>query len=170
MSLPSVVRPATANDFVGIWKLLRLAHKEGGIFPESVKKVEWILDRVLHPEEIPPDDTLLRGFAGVIGPEGGELEGLILMAITAYWYTDDLHLEEFSTFVHPDHRKTKHAHALLNYSKRLSDMLEIPLLIGIVSNKRTESKIRLYRKHFAEVGSFFLYNARTGEIKNGRGK
>lgn len=161
MSSPSTVRQATPDDYEEIWKLLRLLHKENGTFSISKPKVDWILQRVIFPELIPPDDTGLRGYLGVIGPQGA-LEAFILIIIASYWYTDELHLEEIFTFVHPNYRRTKHAQALLNYSKKMSDVIGIPLLIGVVSNKRTEAKVRLYRKHFPEAGSFFLYNATTG--------
>lgn len=161
MSSPSVVRPATPEDYEQIWAMFRLLHQENGVFPMSQPKLEWILGRVLYPELIPQDDTGIRGYLGVIGPQGA-LEGFVLMVICAYWYTDALHLEELATFVHPNHRRSKHAQALLNYSKKMSDAINIPLLIGIISNKRTEAKVRLYRKYLPEAGSFFLYNARTG--------
>lgn len=159
---PSVVRPATPEDYQEIWKLFRLLHKENGAFSMSDAKVDWVLRRVLLPELISKEDTGLRGYMGVIGPVGGPLEGLILLIVGSYWYTDELHLEELTTFVHPNHRRSKHAQALLNYSKHMSDAIGIPLLIGIVSNKRTEAKVRLYRKYLPEAGSFFLYNATTG--------
>ena len=136
MSSPSVVSPATPQDYDEIWKLFRLLHKENGIFPMSEGKLDWILQRVLLPELIPQNDMGMRGYMGVIG-EPGNLEAFILMVITAYWYTDALHLEELATFVHPNYRRSKHAQALLNYSKKMSDAVGLPLLIGIVSNNFT---------------------------------
>jgi hypothetical protein len=161
MSVKSLVRPAHPTDYDEIWKLFRLLHKENGVFTLSESKLDWLLQRVLLPHLIPKDDSGLRGYMGVIGPPGA-LEAFILMIIGSYWYTDELHLEELATFVHPNHRRSRHAIALLNYSKHLSDGINIPLLIGIVSNQRTEAKVRLYRKHFPEAGSFFLYGAHTG--------
>jgi hypothetical protein len=39
----------------------------------------------------------------------------------------------------------------------------IPLAIGVMSNTRTEAKIRLYERVFgAPAGVYFLYNAKTG--------
>jgi hypothetical protein len=67
-------------------------------------------------------------------------------------------LEELANFTHPDHRKSKHAETLLQWTKMLSDKLEIPLTIGIISNVRTEAKVRLYRRHFPYMGGFFVYN------------
>lgn len=162
MSVTSKVRPATSEDYEEIWKLFRLLHQENGVFSMSETKLDWILQRVLLPQLIAQDDPGLRGYMGVIGPRGA-LEGFILMVIGSYWYTDELHLEELATFVHPNHRRSRHAQALLNYSKHMSDAIGIPLLIGIVSNKRTEAKVRLYRKYLPEAGSFFLYNASTGK-------
>lgn len=165
MSALSVVRPAQSGDYEQIWGLLRLLHKENGIFPISEEKINWILSRTLRADLIPPSDTGLRGYIGVIGEPDGVLEGMIIMVIGSYWYSDSLHLEELCTFVHPNHRRSRHAHALLNYSKHMSDAIGIPLVIGIVSNKRTEAKIRLYRKYLPETGSFFLYNAGFGMEK-----
>jgi hypothetical protein len=160
MSSQSIVRPAHPLDYEQLWDLLRLLYKENGVFPLSEGKVDWILGRVLFPDTIPQDDTGLRGYIGVIGEKpGGTLEAFILLIICSYWYSDALHLEELSTFVHPNHRRSRHAQALLKYSKKMSDAIKIPLLIGIVSNKRTEAKVRLYRKYLPEAGSFFLYNA-----------
>lgn len=163
MTSPSVVRPARPEEYEEIVGLLRLNHKENGAFLPSKAKVDWLLERVLLPERIPPTDMGIRGYMGVIGPENGPLEGFILLVIASYWYTDELHLEELATFVHPNHRRSKHAQELLQYSKKMSDALGIPLLVGIISNKRTEAKVRLYRKYLPEAGSFFLYNGRTGE-------
>ena len=36
-------------------------------------------------------------------------------------------------------------------------------MIGVLSNHRTEAKVRLYERQFGKPsGAFFLYNARTG--------
>jgi GNAT superfamily N-acetyltransferase len=156
VSVPSIVRPAQPLDYDEIWKLFRLLHTENALFDMSETKLEWILRRVLLPQLIPQEDLGLRGYMGVIGPPGA-LEAFILLVLGSFWYTDVVHLEELATFVHPNHRRSRHAQALLNYSKHMSDAINIPLQIGIISNKRTESKVRLYRKHFPEAGAFFLY-------------
>ena len=45
----------------------------------------------------------------------------------------------------------------------IDDDLGIPLIIGVLSNQRTEAKIRLYERQFgAPAGAFFLYNVHTG--------
>lgn len=159
MTSRSVVRRALPEDYVGIWKLFDMLHEENAMVGMSKEKLDWILSRVLFPDQIPPEDTGLRGYMGVIGPVGGELEGFILMCIGSFWYSNDMILEEYANFVHPDHRKSNHAKTFVNYAKRLSVEIGLPLVIGIISNTRTAAKVRLYRRQLPEAGAFFVYNA-----------
>lgn len=158
-----VVRRATPADRDSIWELFRILHAENGAFTLSENKVNYLLDRVLHPERIPEGDMGVRGYMGVIG-DVGKIEAFILLIIGSYWYSEELMLEELANFVHPEHRKgTKHAETLLKYAKHLSDSLDkTPLIIGIISNHKTEAKVRLYRRHFEMTGAFFLHNRKTG--------
>lgn len=156
MTSQSIVRKATPEDRNGLWDLLRLLHKENGMFAMSEQKVNFLLDRLLHPERIPEGDMGLRGFIGVIGPVG-KLEGMIIIALGAFWYSDDIILEEYANFVHPDHRRSNHAKVLLSYGRNITDQIGVPLIVGIISNIRTEAKVRLYRRILPETGSFFIY-------------
>lgn len=158
MTSPSLVRKAIPADRDSIWDLFRLLHKENGVFQLSEHKINYLLDRILHPEKIPEGDSGVRGFMGVIGPPGA-LEGLLVMVLGSFWYSDDIIFEEYANFVHPGHRKSNHAKALLAYSRHMADNVNIPLVIGIISNIRTEAKVRLYRRQLPEAGSFFLYNS-----------
>lgn len=160
MSSASIVRRATPDDRKSIWVLLRLLHEENGVFTLSEPKLNWLLDRILHPERLSEGDTGVRGFMGVIGPSNA-LEGLLLMTLGAPWYSDDIILEEYANFVHPDHRRSNHAKVLLSYGRHISDQVGIPLIMGIISNIRTQAKVRLYRRQLPEAGAFFLYNAES---------
>jgi hypothetical protein len=160
MTTESIVRKATAEDRDGIWDMLHLLHEENGVFHISEPKLDYTLNRILHPEDIPEGDMGLRGFIGVIGPVK-KIEGLIILTLGSFWYTDEAHLEELANFVHPEFRKSNHAKTLLAWSRHISDSVGIPLLIGIISNSRTVAKVRLYRRQLPEAGSFFLYNATT---------
>lgn len=159
MTSPSRVRRAVPEDYAAIWQLFDLLHKENAMVGMSREKLDFILMRVLAPETIPPGDTGLRGYMGVIGPVGGPLEGFILMCIGTFWYSNDLILEEYANFVHPDHRRSNHAKTFVNYAKKLAVEIGLPLVIGIISNQRTAAKVRLYRRQLPEAGAFFVYNA-----------
>jgi hypothetical protein len=77
-------------------------------------------------------------------------------------------LEEKAIFIHPDYRNAKggRARRLCEFSKQVANTLELPLIIGVLSNHITEAKVRLYERQFGKpTGAFFLYNARTGSQK-----
>lgn len=155
MSSPSVVRIGGAADFDEVWRLLMLAHQENAIFKVAPDKTRWFVDRVLSPERIPPNDPRTRGVMGVIGPVG-KLEGLVFLAISSMWYSYDLFIEEFTVFVDPNHRKSDHAQALIDWMKQQVDEVGLPLVSGVVSNQQTEAKCRLYRRKMPKAGEFFL--------------
>lgn len=167
MSSPSAIRKAVPEDEESIWELMELMHKENGAFEVSYPKVKWMLNRILYPQNIPPGDMGVRGYMGVIGPVGA-IEALTILIIGGFWYTEQYILEELANFVHPDHRRgTHHAEVLLRYNQHLSDGLNIPLICGVLSNKRTEAKVRLYRRHFKDAemaGVFFVHNIKFGTV------
>ena len=103
------------------------------------------------------------GFIGVIGDEG-RIEGAMCMKFGHMWYSDDLWwIEDLFHFVHPDYRTSNNANDLLDWAIWWKDQLQIPLMLGIVSNERTKAKIRLYeRKLGPQSGALFLVGARTG--------
>ena len=88
-----------------------------------------------------------------------------LNRIGAMWYSDDQVLEEKDIFIHPEFRSAKggRARQLCEFSKQVADSLGIPLIIGVLSNHRTEAKVKLYERQFGKPsGAFFLYGAKTG--------
>lgn len=134
--------------------LCRLLHEENGIYSMSETKVRDQITSMLSRD---------NGLIGLIG-ERGNLEGCIAMVIDCMWYSEvDYHLLELFNFVHPNYRTPPgRAKALIEFAKHCSDELHIPLQIGIISNSRTEAKVRLYQRQLPQVGAFFLYGAVTG--------
>lgn len=138
--------------------MLRMLCAENGLFGLSEKKVQYYLDRLLHPERIAKDDTGPRGFIGVIGPVGA-LEGCIMLTVGSVWYSDDWTLDEHLNFVDPAHRRSEHAKALITYAKTCADKIGIRLVIGVLSTVRTAAKVRLYERHLTPAGCFFVHPA-----------
>lgn len=115
-------------------------------------------------KEIYPALCQDHGLCPVIGKPGGDIEGLALLRIGAMWYSHATVVEERAIFIYPEFRSAKggRARRLCEYSKHVADTLGIPLLIGILSNTRTEGKVRMYKRIFGEpAGAFFLYGARA---------
>ena len=161
MPCPSIVRTAKPEDLQEIWRLFLMSHKEQGMFPLAVEKVNWFLDRALYPERLHQQDTGPRGVVAVIG-EVGSLEGLAFVTIGEMWFSYAKHLEEFTVYVDPEHRRSNHAKALLNWMKHEVDVTGVPLITGIISNERTEAKCRLYGRVFQKVGEFYTYFGHKG--------
>jgi len=112
--------------------------------------------------------NLDNGLVGVIG-EPGKLEGGILLRVTDVWYSDDKVLEERAIFILPEYRGVKggRARRLCEFAKRAAETMGMPLLIGVLSNHRTEAKVRLYERQFGKpTGAFFLYNGSTGSVRD----
>lgn len=165
---PSIVRPATDADHQEIWRLFLQGHNENGIFKLAPDKVEFFIQRALHPERVPPWDTGPRGEIRVIGPVG-KLEAVCFVIIGSFWYSNDHHLEELLVYVDPEYRHSNHARAIIDWMKRAADNLGIPVLTGIMSNHRTEAKVRLYQRQLPKIGAFFFYTPQSvdGNSVNG---
>ncbi len=159
MPCNSVVRVAKPADRQEVWRLFLQSHNENGQFTLAPEKVDWIMSRALNPEMIPDWDTGARSVIAVIGPPGA-LEALALMSVDTYWYTNERHLGEYLVYVDPEQRKSGHARALVEWMKHQSDITGLPLLTGVISNTRTEAKVRLYRRLVPYVGAFFLYRGK----------
>jgi hypothetical protein len=153
-----VVRTGTPQDVHGVMKLALMgSHENGFITPNPQKLLA----------EIWPALNLDRGIMGIIGDSQEDPEAAILIRVTNLWYSDDIVLEERAIFVHPDFRAAKGGRAsrLCEFAKQVADKLNMPLMIGVLSNSRTEAKVRLYERQFgAPAGAYFLYNAKTGSV------
>lgn len=152
------VRVGTPEDVHPMMDLAMQACDENGFVDPNPQKLL---------AEIWPALNLEDGLVGIIQDEGGQLEGAILLRIGTMWYSDTPVLEEKAIFIHPDYRSAKggRARRLCEFSKKTADTLGLPLIIGVLSNHRTEAKVRLYERQFGKPsGAFFLYNAQTGSI------
>ena len=150
------VRVATPYDLGGVMELLVMVCRENGLFEPNLEKVFADIWPALHQD---------HGLIGVIGEPGGILEGVVLLKIGSLWYSSAEIVEEKTVFVHPKFRKARGGRAkkLCEFSKKVADELGLTLVIGILSNQRTESKTRLYNRVFGPpAGAFYLYGQKTG--------
>jgi len=153
------VRIGTPEDVHDIMELALSACDENGFVDPNPQRLL---------AEIWPALNLDRGMVGIIGEDGKKPEAAVLLRIGTMWYSDADVLEEKAIFVHPEYRSAKggRARRLCEFSKQVADKLGIPLIIGVLSNHRTEAKVRLYERQFGKPsGAFFLYNAQTGHLR-----
>jgi hypothetical protein len=154
------IRVATPEDLDDIMKIAMMAVEENGFVQPNPERLLQDIWPSLHLDE---------GVIGAIGPKGTKkIEGVVLLRIGNLWYSDEKAVEEKAIFVAPEYRSAKGGRAkrLCEFSKKVSDELGLPLMIGVLSNQRTAGKIKMYQRIFGEPsGAFFLYNARTGAWK-----
>ena len=150
-----IVRTGTPADIHPVMALALAACEENGLTDPDP-------ERLL--QEIWPSLHLDGGIIGVIG-EGEQLEAAILLRVDCMWYSRARTLLERAIFVHPDYRKSKvgRAKLLCEFAKKAAHDLSMPLIIGVLSNQRTEAKSRLYIRAFCDpAGVYFIYNGKTG--------
>jgi GNAT superfamily N-acetyltransferase len=152
LACPDSVRVASPDDEELLMTLLRMMHAENGMSPLDEDKVRGCLRRGL---------TRDHAIIGVIRGEN-VIEASIGLFVGSWWYTNDdnRHLEDFWTYVHPEFRKSSHAKDLLRFAKWAAKKLDYPLLVGILSNKRTAPKVQLYERQLGPpVGALFMSKA-----------
>lgn len=152
----STVRLAQPTDEPELLHLLRLMHAEGGMRRLDVDQARGMFARAFDRK---------GGVFAVIGAPG-HIRAMMFLLITNYWYTHDLHLEEMFNWVHPEHRRSDYSRLMIDYAKKWSDDLskqygeKIPLVMGVLTNRRMSAKVRLYRRFFGmPYGAFFVHNA-----------
>jgi hypothetical protein len=153
--ITSPVRKAQLSDKQQIMEMCEENHRDNGQFSLSLRKVEAMVDRAFN------------GGGAIIGVVGGHnsIEGMLMLLISQFWYTEDWCLEEIQNYVRPEFRRSTHAKDMISFGKRCSDEIGIPLVIGVVSNERTKAKMDLYRRQLGDpVGGYFLYPRNSIQI------
>ena len=161
MDAPLKIRIGTPADVHDVMELALMGAAENGFAEASPVKILADVWAALNRD---------AGIMALIGPEGEKPQGAILLRILYPWYSDKAVIEERAIFIHPDFRSAKGGRAarLCEFSKRAATSLGLPLLIGVLSNQRTEAKNRLYRRFFGEpAGTYFIYNGQTGGAVKG---
>jgi len=145
-----VVRIAQPSDLPEIQLLYNQLHSENGLMPLDMQMTTEMMNRAFNKD---------GGILGVIG-EPGDIKAMIYLLIARLWYTKNHHIEELFNFVRPDMRKSKenYAQRLIEFAKKCSDEIGLPLTIGVMTNQRMEGKVRLYQRSLGvPAGAWFVH-------------
>lgn len=151
------IRIGSPDDLPDMMDIAMHASEENGFVRKSVNKMLREIYCALHTD---------HGLMGIIGVAGEPAEGAVLLRIGEMWYSDDPVIEEKAIFVRPEFRAAKggRARRLCKFSRYVADSMKLPLIIGVLSDQRTQGKVRMYTREFGQPsGAFFLHNASTGE-------
>lgn len=160
MQTQSKIRLAQPSDEPELLHLFRMMHAEGGYRRLDIDCVREVFARAFEKK---------GGILAVIGVPG-QIRSMMYLLITRHYYTRDNHLEELWNWVHPNHRNSDYSKLMIEYAKKCSDDIsegsvakggeKVPLVMGVLTNKRMSAKVRLYRRFFGmPYGAFFLHNA-----------
>lgn len=147
---PVAVRVASPADEQAVFDVLMLLAEENAMSPVSETKVIEAIRKGTRRD---------GGMVGIIDAPDRSIAATIGIVHGSWWYTQSWHCEELWSFVHPAHRKdgNNYARDLINFGKWWSEQMGLPFLMGVLSNKRTEGKVRLYRRTIPCVGALFLH-------------
>ena len=141
------VRPAEASDEDEVIATIRQLATEDGAYPPSDELAIPFIRAALEG----------NGIIGIIRPHS-EIEALVFLKISNPWYSKDMYLDEYLLYCKPEYRKSKDARSLVQFAKRQSDRLELPLRIGITSKNDNVRKQQLYKRLIGDpTHLFFLH-------------
>ena len=134
----------------------------------------WLQDLRANAEHVAPIDEAkvleniragTRGRGGVTacidGPDG-PVAMVVLHPMEWHWSRGSF-FQEMCSYVHVDHRKSRHASDLLNFSKWSAEGMSrnmgsaFHVLVGVLGAWRVRAKIALYRRMFPQVGSCHIW-------------
>ena len=101
----------------------------------------------------------------VIAATNKPLEAAVLLRCEAMWYSDDLVLNERAVFVAEPFRQAKGGRAskLIDFAVDAAKKLGMPLVVGVMSNQRTEGKVKMYGRKLGDpAGAYWIVNGHTG--------
>jgi hypothetical protein len=148
---PPSVTLATAKDAEDLVDLLIENHKENGLADLKLSALWEIVIRGCERQ---------NAMIGIIRGEK-KIEGSVGLFRGPWWYSDEEHWIDHWNFVHPDFRKTKHAQHLLDFANWLASQMTEPVLMGVLSDHRTQGKLKLYGRKMRLIGGVFV----AGPIK-----
>lgn len=105
------------------------------------------------------------GFTGVIDDAEGKPIAVVILIPYQWWWSQGWYFQEIVNFVDPEHRRSRHAEDLLDFSRWCSDHMSKLmgyrwwLLCGVLGAWRVAAKIALYRRKFQQAGAAFVYPA-----------
>jgi len=154
------VRVATEQDAAEVMAMAKEIHGENGVFRLSERKVRTLLDGALFG----PVESR-RGICGVIG-NTGSIESSIFLEFGEPYYSEDIGVFELWNFVRPEYRRSHNCNDQIAWARYIREQFDLPLVIGCLSNQRTQAKIRLYSRQLGPpAGAFFIEGAVTGQGK-----
>lgn len=148
---PLSVRLARRGDEELLFALVCASDEEWSLGSRDAGKIKGVIAHATDREASAPKPV----FGVVEGPL--ILEGAIGLFPTEPWNSSDLYLRAFFHFVHPLHRKSRHAIDLRDFAKWFGDTAGMPVLFELLHPERTEAKAKMYERGAEKIGGLFMH-------------
>lgn len=150
---PKGVRMAQPGDEKRLYDLFVMAHAENGFGDMDPVVVQRAISKGCHREGV--------AIALIDGPE--RVEAVIGLMAEKRWYSTDAPENWFWTdmllYVHPLHRRSKHAAKLFQFVKWWQAKIGMRVVIGVLAREDGERKKRLFGRQGREIGAVFEIEA-----------
>ena len=156
---PANVRLARAGDEELLYALICASTDEWSMGERDNNKVKGVIGSATSGDA-PPKPV----FGVIQGPD--IIEGAIGLFPTEPWNSSDMYLRAFFHFVHPLHRKSRHAVELRDWGKWFGDLSGMPVVFELLHPERTEAKARMYERGAEKIGGLFMYGVAATYARN----
>lgn len=147
---PEGIRPGRAGDEDRLLSLFLMAHAENGYGDVDQDEVKTMIARACR------GDNAIVGL--VDGPE--RIEAAIGLHPCKRWYSSNAaanwYNEDLLLYVHPLHRKSRHAVKLFRFAQWWEEKTGLPVFLGLMPKDDFEDKERLFERFGRRVGSFYM--------------
>lgn len=158
---PAGVRLAQPGDEAGLLELFLLAHHENGWGGVDVQHVRRVIGMATGQNE----EGVVVGV--IAGPE--RVEAALGLTLTKQWYgTDaDWFWTEMLVYVHPEHRRSRHAVRLMRFAQWWGAESGKPVVISSSPVEGAAAKARFFSRFGAVCSVSFLV---SGKFSPGGGR
>ena len=153
---PKPVRIATPQDDANLLELLLVDLRENAalIAPIDEGRVMQTIQLGTHRR---------GGIAGIIDGPDGKPVAVTILHLAQWWFSQAWYYAEAVTFVHPEHRRSRHSEELIRFGMWAAEQqtrfmgYQFYFMCGVLGLTRFWTKTAMYRRKFMQVGSAFLH-------------
>ena len=153
-AFPQGVRLAQAEDKQRLMALCTIAHAENGYGSMDPDIVAAVIQKAV--------DRQGSIIAIIDGPE--RIEAAIGLQPSCPWFCknepENWYWSELFWYVHPLHRRSRHAFKLFQFAQWWEEQIQAPVLISLMPREDLEKKERLCARFGTRIGSTFLIGKR----------
>ena len=143
------MRLAQHSDTDRLFEICKVAYRENGFGGMDDAAVYETIDRGVRREGVV--------FGLIDGPD--RIEAVLGLQPNKLWYggDNDWYWSELLFFVHPLHRRSRHAQTLFKFAAWWERHFQAPVVISVFPTERLEAKEDLFARYAKRVGSTWLF-------------